>query len=915
MEKFLGDSPKFKSPEEELVYLRSQIEKTEKLLKERGIDSNKEYITSSLVESYRKVDSGDVLHRKHEIKEKEKEEIVLRLRPEPHDSVMEELLGVLLSKGIKNALEIAEKMGNPHVMDDFHRFLVQYIISVHEVPGLKVGSQLWKQLSMRLFEITIPTSDAQKDEDPAHKQLIASMEQFLAGMQSIGDGMENKSKDYFSLEIALSSSSDEVVFYVAVPESKTDLLEKHVLAVHKDAKIVEAVDDYNIYSQDGHISGAFAKLRKQDVFPIKTYTNLEYDPINIILNVFSKLKKHGEGLSIQILVKPEGHKIIDKFAKVLESVKSGKEINLRSDAQEIAHGFLSVGKQLFTGSKIKEKKEDEEGHEKRDENAIKWISEKVASSLSSVVIRVIASAETQSRADQILSECMSSFNQFNEGESNSISFVGILPRGVKDFSRDFTYRVFDDSKSMALNLREISSIYHFPAKIDKAPQLKTASSLSAPAPVGMPEEGVLLGYNSFRGERKSIYMAREDRMRHLYVVGQTGTGKTSILKNLIAQDIANGDGCCFIDPHGNDIQDILSYIPPERLDDVIYFDPAYTPRPMGLNMLEYDPNYPEQKTFIINELIGIFNQLFDMKTSGGPMFESYFRNAALLVMADPESGSTLMEITRVLQDKKFRDYKLSKCPDPLVREFWKAAEASTGEQGLQNFVPYISSKFDPMVSNDIMRPVIGQEKSVFNFRKIMDEKKILLVNLSKGRLGEINSSLIGLILVGKIQMAALSRVDLYGKKANDFYLYIDEFQNVTTPAIASILSEARKYRLSLNVAHQYISQLSEEIKNAVFGNVGSMAVFRVSPEDAEYLEPKFAPTFTKQDITKLENRNAYMSMIVNGAPTDRPFNIVTADNPRGDIAKAEKIKELSYLKYGRPREEIEAEIMKKYIKE
>jgi len=383
------------------------------------------------------------------------------------------------------------------------------------------------------------------------------------------------------------------------------------------------------------------------------------------------------------------------------------------------------------------------------------------------------------------------------------------------------------------------------------------------------------------------------------------------MKNMIAQDIAAGHGVCYIDPHGTDIQDILSYIPRERIDDVIYFDPAYTARPMGLNMLEFDPKYPEQKTFVVNELMNIFNKLFDMKTSGGPMFEQYFKNSAFLVMEHPESGATLLEIGRVLSDKAFRDMKLSHCKNPIIKQFWAGAEQTTGDQSLANFVPYITSKFDNFISNDIMRPVVLQEKSIFNFREIMDNKKILLVNLSKGRLGDINANLIGLLVVNKIQMAALSRVDMYGKKMEDFFLYIDEFQNVTTDSIESILSEARKYRLSLTVAHQYISQLEDNIKNAVFGNVGSMAVFRVGAEDAQFLESKFKPTFMAADIMKIENWNAYVSMLIKGQPT-KPFNIATLPPPQGVIEAVEKIKELSYLKFGRLREDVEEEIMAKY---
>jgi tRNA isopentenyl-2-thiomethyl-A-37 hydroxylase MiaE len=301
-----------------------------------------------------------------------------------------------------------------------------------------------------------------------------------------------------------------------------------------------------------------------------------------------------------------------------------------------------------------------------------------------------------------------------------------------------------------------------------------------------------------------------------------------------------------------------------------------------------------------------------LKTAGGPAFEQYFRNSALLVMEDPESGSTLLEIGRVLADKSFRDLKLSKCNNPIIKQFWQNAEQTTGEQSLANFVPYVTNKFDVFVSNDIMRPVIAQQESVLNFREIMDKRKILLVNLSKGRLGEINANLIGLILVGKIQMAALSRVDLLGKeKLNDFYLYIDEFQNVTTDSIASILSEARKYRLSLNIAHQYIEQLEENIKNAVFGNVGSMVVYRVSPENAEVFAKQFEPVFTPGDIIKLENYNSYVKMLVRGMPT-KPFNMKAYPTPEGNKAIVDKIKELSYYTYGRPREEIEEEIMARY---
>ena len=400
--------------------------------------------------------------------------------------------------------------------------------------------------------------------------------------------------------------------------------------------------------------------------------------------------------------------------------------------------------------------------------------------------------------------------------------------------------------------------------------------------------------------------------RHFYIIGQTGTGKSVLIKNMIAQDIEAGKGCCFIDPHGSDLQDILARIPKERAEDVIYFNPGDVARPMGLNMLEYDIRYPEQKTFIVNELLGIFNKLFDMKTAGGPMFEQYFRNSVMLVMDDPDSGNTLFEVNRVLSDKGFRDYKLSRSRNPIVKTFWReVAEKAGGEASLANMVPYITSKFDNFLANDIMRPIIGQDKSAFNFRQVMDDGKILLINLSKGRLGDLNANLLGLVIVGKLLMASLSRVDTPEEERKDFYLYIDEFQNVTTDSIATILSEARKYRLDLIIAHQFIAQLEENINKAVFGNVGSISSFRVGAEDAEFLEKQFEPVFNSRDLLNIDNYNAYLKLLVNGQ-VSRPFNIRTLPFRKGDPKLGEKIANLSSVKYGRPREEVENEINKRY---
>lgn len=917
---YFKNMPAFKTPEEELEYLRAHVAKREAELVRQGHFEHSEQAAPAAmketVAEYKKIPAREALHPSHHLPKKEADGIVLALKPEPHDTVMEELLGLVITRGVRNALSVVEAMNNPHVDDDFHRLLVQYFKTGQILSELKKEPVLEKALSMRLFEVTLPPSAEEEEKSKGFKEFIGAMEQFYAGMQSIGDSRNNEKENYFALEVALSSESDQVVVYAAVPDRHVSLFEKQVLAFYHNAKVREVTDDYNIFNESGGSAGAVAALAEREVLPIRTYDTIDHDPMNTILNVFSKLATRGEGAAVQFVIAPAGDKYIDQFHMILDDVKSGTSVKHAADNFYKFHkAFMKVGKEVLFGVKKSKEEKPEDKYQKGrravDEGAAEKIGTKLKSSIQKANIRIITSGPTRERAEAILREIESSFNQFSEAASNSFVFHEARGGDLKKLFHDFSYRTFSHDEIMPLNLKELASVFHFPVGVSSQPQLKEAKAGIAPAPIDMGTEGVLLGVNSYRGRDTDIRLSREDRMRHFYVIGQTGTGKTNILLNMITQDIQNGDGVCYIDPHGTDIQTILSRIPPERLDDVLYFDPAYTARPMGLNMLEYDPQYPEQKTFVVNELMGIFNKLFDMKVGGGAMFEQYFRNSAFLVMEDPESGSTLLEITRVLADKKFRDYKLARCKNPIIKQFWISAEETTGEQSLANFVPYISSKFDNFISNDIMRPVVLQQHSVFNFRKIMDEKKILLVNLSKGRLGDINANLIGLVLVGKIQMAALSRVDMFGKPMNDFYLYIDEFQNVTTDSISSILSEARKYRLSLNIAHQYINQLEEGIKNAVFGNVGSMAVFRVGPEDAAALEAKFKPVFTAHDIAKLDNYNAYVNMLVAGQPT-KPFNLRTLAPEPGNKNIVEDLKQLSYMKYGRDRDEVEAEIMARF---
>ncbi|MEK7123886.1 MAG: DUF87 domain-containing protein, partial [Patescibacteria group bacterium] len=446
------------------------------------------------------------------------------------------------------------------------------------------------------------------------------------------------------------------------------------------------------------------------------------------------------------------------------------------------------------------------------------------------------------------------------------------------------------------------------------PKIKWLKANAAPPPADLPEQPILvLGKNIYRGEERLVGFASEnDRRRHLYVIGQTGTGKSAFMKNLVAQDIYAGRGVCVIDPHGDLIDDILGFIPPERAEDVVVFDPGDIERPLGLNMLEYDRRYPEQKSLVINEILGIFDKLYDLKATGGPMFEQYFRNTLSLLMGDPELIPTLLEVPRVLSDVSFRKFLLGRCADPITKNFWELeAEKAGGESALANIVPYITSKFNVFLTNDIMRPIIAQRGSAVNFRDIMDNKKILLINLSKGRLGDINSSLLGLIFVGKILLASFSRVELPEAKRADFYFYIDEFQNYATPSIATILSEARKYRLCLTIAHQFIGQLTDQIKDAVFGNVGTMVSFRIGVEDSEFMEKQFAPVFSARDLINIDNYNAYIRMLINDK-TSAPFNFQTLPPQKVNPEMAKAVRELSRLKYGKDRKIVEAEIMERY---
>lgn len=905
----ISDAPlTFKSPEEELAYLREQVASRESELREKKVWSSAETAVSEQISKYKDKIVGDVLHHNFALSDKKIEEVVLNLAPEQHDKKMNELLGLMQTRGVKNTLSVLSALKDPHLEDDFHRILVQYIQGGYTIK--KIPEKIRRASDLVMYEVTLP--EASEGNTRSIKETVSAMQQFIAGMSSVASGKQDID-NYFVLEIANAEGSEQFIFYASVPLSKKDLFEKQITSVFPGVKYSIDPNDYNIFNEDGVSVGGYVTVKETALLPIKTIEDFDIDPLTVILNSFSKIKKVGEGAAIQLIIKPQGDSYDKQFKYGLSQFEKGIPLKEALGGGSFLQGLGKALRDLIMPIKTEDEKEKEKPV---DADALSAIKRKVSEKIYPTNIRILASGNSRAEAEKILSEIESSLHQFSKQHENMFSLVPLEKSAFTKFTRDFSFRLFNEDIVCLLNSKEIATFFHFPhSSYSVQPQLKTSESIAAPAPQDLPQGGTVLGVNSYRNIDTTVRISEEDRLRHFYTIGQTGTGKSTLLKNMIIQDIHNGEGVCMIDPHGVDIVDILANIPKSRIDDVIYFDPSYVERPMALNMLEYDRSHPEQKTFVVNELFSIFQKLYGaVPESMGPMFEQYFRNATMLVIEDPETGSTLLDVSRVMADKKFRDLKISRCKNPIVVQFWtEVAEKAGGEAALANIVPYITSKFDVFLANDVMRPLIAQEKSSFDFRDIMDNKKILLVNLSKGRLGDINANLIGLILVGKILMAALSRVDSIGSGFPPFYLYIDEFQNITTNSIATILSEARKYKLSLNIAHQFIAQLDESIRDAVFGNVGSVCSFRIGAEDAEYLEKQFAPVFTAKDIMNIDNRNAIVKMLVHGKPA-KAFNIRTLPPPPGETGMVDSLKHLSYLTYGGDREEIEKDILSKYKK-
>ena len=737
--------------------------------------------------------------------------------------------------------------------------------------------RLMRSLALRLLLIRIPyeEKEGRRDEKETLQEINLSSQLYstLLGL-----------KIPFAFEVAVHHVGEEIHFYAAVPLKYMESVSRQIQGFWPGA-IVERAEEYTIFNPQGAVSAAYLVQKRDAALPIRTYAEANLDTFLPIVSNFSKLAAIGEGLALQVVARPVSKRERKNILKYLEERRKGRVVK-REGAEE---RFKDVTIQ--------------------DDDRIKLAQQKIAKPLLSVNVRIIASAISPLRSNELLEGVAQAMSQFNSPIGNELRAIKV--KNAQSFVERFIFRFFDGGHVMLLNTDELASIFHLPTSATDIPRIKAIKSKEAAPPQELGSEGVFIGESIFRGEKRNVLVSDEDRRRHIYVIGQTGTGKSNLLTTMAISDITRGKGVAVIDPHGDLIDVILGLIPPDRFNDVIVFDPGDLPRPLGMNMLEYDPTKPEQKTFIVNEMINIFDRLYDLKTTGGPMFEQYMRNALILLMEDTIDGATLMEVPRVFSDVEFRKRKLSRAKNPTVIDFWeKEAAKAGGDAALANVTPYITSKFNNFIANDYVRPIIGQLKSSFTFRDVMDQKKILLVNLSKGRIGDINAGLIGMVIVGKILMAALSRVDTPQETRSDFNLYIDEFQNFATDSIATILSEARKYRLNLVIAHQFIAQLTEKIRDAVFGNVGSAIAFRVGADDAEFLEKQFAPVFSRQELMNIDNFNAFARLLIQGQ-TVKPFNIKTVPSATGDPNVGGRLRELSRLTYGRNREEVEADILRR----
>ena len=730
-----------------------------------------------------------------------------------------------------------------------------------------------------LFEVAVPRGNETE---------IEVAKQMFANLHSIGTlkGLKQWTEVQDAISLEIVGLPESIRFYIYTPRGIAGLVEKAINGSYPNAELRE-ISGYNIFEEGAKVAYTSLKLADDEYKPIRIFEELKGNPMTGLTSALARFKP-GEGGVIQILITPD----------TSAALKSGR-------------GY--VGKVEEANSDPEKKKIN------ISQEALQAIDRKVSHLMFRTSINIVTSSPTKEAAKINLDNIVSAFAQFAAPEGNKFEKTegSVLSKTLskREFMTNFVYRSMPLEGGSPLNTEELATIFHFPNKEVETPFIKWVLSKTLAPPDNIPYSGLWVGKSNYRGQDTDLYLKDdgEDRMRHMYIIGQTGTGKSQFLTNMLMQDIYAGRGVAFIDPHGSDIDRVLGMIPPERMEDVVYFNPVDTERPIGWNIMDF---YDEQdKHIVVNSFIGMLKKMFDPNNQGmtGPIFERSVRNGMLTAMS--KKGSTLIELLNVLMDTDMSYIRAEFFPhlkDDVVRSYWEDEFANTDKFHKSEKLGYITSKFDTFITNTLMRNIIGQSESSINIREIMDTGKILLVNLSKGFIGDENSTFLGLLLVPAILRAALSRNDLAESERRNFYLYVDEFQNFATDEFATILAEARKYRLGLVVANQYISQLSEQIRDAVFGNAGTKFSFRVGAKDAEYLVDEFAPFLDPQDLVNQPNATAYAKVLIDGT-NPNPFSVSTWDRSGAhDFPSSEETKQaiinLSRIKYGRDREVVEAEI-------
>lgn len=823
--------------------------------------------------------------------------------------------------------------------------------------------------------------DKEKETKKDFKEKIWMMSMFYKAIHKLSeawlrDTLLNWIFGHSKISLELVYENGEVTFYVVTYKSYVNLITQHLTSIYTDAEIlqVEKKDYIDIKPQGYSMRAASLGKEHDDVYPIRTYKYLEDDPLNNFTNVFGWLDKDDKAV-FQMVIKPDfaHNKEALNAARLVAKGEYGKKRKnifwflwflwnpivaiFQWPDSMVAWGWNNApGASEWDAYKIFNQAETE---------AQKIMGEAAAQPAFRSSIRVLVSSKTHQNSEDWVHAIVAAASIFTDEYNNSLDNPQVLEDA---FPRIFTplryfgfkYKLVGFFQNTSFfSADEVSTLYHLPdINYNKSPiinwleykKLPTPHNLKFPTQATVLEEKVkiwekdgedifeakqvhrklwgfpvykdwvLLGWNEYRNKKTPIYFNKKDRGRHHYVIGKSWGGKSVFVWYLARQDMRNWDGLCVIDPHGDLVEDVLAFTPKERAKDVVVFDPADDERPMGLNMLEVISTDPEIRKREMDRAAMDATEIF-IKIFGdeifGPRIQHYFRNGCLTLMEDVEDGGTLIDVPRLFVDDAFRKYKVSKVKNPVVKSFWDHEYANTGDREKQEMIPYFSSKFGPFITNTTIRNIIWQPKSAFNIREIMDNRKALLVNLSKGKIWALNAQLLGLIFVSKVNMAAMSRADIPEDQRKDFYMYVDEFQNFATETFGEILSEARKYRLALIMAHQFIAQINSSgaqkwdkpsIKDAVFGNAGTIMSFKVGADDAEYMEKEYAPLLSQQDIIGIANFTAYCKLNIDNAST-RPFDLKTIrDNNYKNEKIASIIKEYSRKKYGRKKKYVDMEI-------